>query len=62
MYGDKVHVNDGKEINAGLIDRIRNMVSYGMSPEEIVATIPGTPTAPARWISWIANGIQNNRI
>lgn len=58
INGKAVSVN-GPEMNGAVIDRIANLVHYGMTVEEIVATIPETPATPARWVRFMANGIAN---
>ena len=52
----------GGEINVETIDRIRTMVSYEVSVEEIVETIPETPVVSSRWVAFVARSIRDGVI
>lgn len=60
--GPPVRVKGEAEINEAVIARIRTMVAYEMTDEEIVAEIEETPVVSKRWVAWVAKGIRNGWI
>lgn len=50
------------EMNADVIARIRNLVSYDVSTARIVELIPTSVRVTERWVAFVAEMIRTGRI